>query len=499
MLKKVPVYPLLFSIYPVLTLAAYNIEQITLSAILRPLAVTLLACILLFGFLKLVLRDWHRAALALSLILLFFFIYGHLYNLVEDVTVAGISLFRHRTILPFLGLLLLVLLYLVVRRPGRPAEWTPWLNLFAACLLVYPAATIIANVLEQRSADRTVTASRVEAAGVERPDIYYIILDAYGREDVLQSLLGYENSDFLNALRQRGFYVAGCSQSNYAYTDFSITSSLNYDYLDTLGVSNSRPDRIALLKHSALRAFLEENGYKTVAFPTGWPFTEWEDADLYLDFDRPLTALTEFESLLLNTTMARVVYDSMSVDRGAASHKDLRRLRVLSLLEKIKQLPQLDGNLFVFAHIVVPHLPYTFGPDGGVPVYDGKNATYEETGQAYIGQMQFINQEILKVVDALQADADVPPIIIIQGDHGPLPDLAKEAGERMPILNAYYLPGVDMEKDLYPSISPVNSFRVVLNSYFGQQLPLLDDRSYFAPEEGRSAVQIVPNSCPAGP
>jgi hypothetical protein len=119
--------------------------------------------------------------------------------------------------------------------------------------------------------------SRV-AANADRPDVYYIILDAYGREDVLRSAAGYDNSTFLNALRQRGFYVADCSQSNYAYTEFSLTSSLNYNYVENLGHSERR----ALLRQSAIRSFFEANGYRIVAFPTGWPFTEWRDADLYL-------------------------------------------------------------------------------------------------------------------------------------------------------------------------------------------------------------------------
>jgi hypothetical protein len=50
--------------------------------------------------------------------------------------------------------------------------------------------------------------------------------------------------------------------------------------------------------------------------------------------------------------------------------------------------------------------------------------------------------------------------------------------ERTSILNAYYLPG-DGKNKLYPSISPVNSFRIVLNTYFGAELPLLPDRTYF--------------------
>jgi hypothetical protein len=284
-----------------------------------------------------------------------------------------------------------------------------------------------------------------------------------------------------------------------AYTEFSLSSSLNFDYIDHLGVSGSRDDRIALLQHSATRSFFEANGYKIVAFPTGWPFTEWRDADMYLDFEHPVTSLTEFESLILNTTALRVLTDRQIPNQADASHKDLRRLRIFSLLDKIKKLPSVDGNLFVFAHLVVPHPPYTFGPNGEVPAYQGKDATYQETAAAYADQVRFVNKEILKVVDALLENSKVPPIIIIQGDHGPLPDLATDGAHRMPILNAYYLPGTQAGKVLYSSITPVNSFRVVLDSYFGQNLPLLRDQSYFAPLEDRNDYELIPNACAGKP
>jgi hypothetical protein len=66
----------------------------------------------------------------------------------------------------------------------------------------------------------------------------------------------------------------------------------------------------------------------------------------------------------------------------------------------------------------------------------------------------------------------------------------------MPILNAYSLPGVEMAEVYYPAISPVNSFRVILNRYFESNLPLLEDRSYFAPNQDHKRLGLVPNSCP---
>jgi hypothetical protein len=81
MLRKFPLYPILFSIFPVLSLAAYNIDEISLDVIFRPLLVSLLAGVILFGLAKLIFQDWGQAALAVLVALFFFFIYGQVYNI----------------------------------------------------------------------------------------------------------------------------------------------------------------------------------------------------------------------------------------------------------------------------------------------------------------------------------------------------------------------------------------------------------------------------------
>ena len=109
----------------------------------------------------------------------------------------------------------------------------------------------------------------------------------------------------------------------------------------------------------------------------------------------------------------------------------------------------------------------------------------EEYFAGYSSEIQYLNHRLMQVIDTLLEGSATPPIIIIQGDHGPgnyfdmveLDDTCLK--ERYSILNAYYFPEQDYDA-LYPSISPVNSFRVVLNQYFGADFELLDDRSYFA-------------------
>src|SRR5262245_8704531 len=158
MFKRFPIYPILFSMYPIIALAAFNINEISLDVVVRPLLVSLLAGLLLFGLARLLIRDWHRAALVALVLIFFFFVYGHIYNLLEDVTVAGMSIFRHRTLLPLIGLIILALLYWIIYRMKRLTEWTPWLNLLAVFLMIYPTSRILISVFEQSSADQAVQA-----------------------------------------------------------------------------------------------------------------------------------------------------------------------------------------------------------------------------------------------------------------------------------------------------------------------------------------------------
>jgi hypothetical protein len=115
---------------------------------------------------------------------------------------------------------------------------------------------------------------------------------------------------------------------------------------------------------------------------------------------------------------------------------------------------------------------------------DDYRGDLDEYLSRYPAQVQFVNQKMEKVIDSILTNSSQPPVIIIQGDHGPGSRLDWDSPgrsclwERTPILNAYHLPGEGADL-LYPSISPVNTFRVVLNAYFGTDLPLLPDKTYF--------------------
>jgi len=496
MTKKI-LYPFLFALFPILSLTAYNIRQIFPGEITRPLLFSILFSIIVLGVAYLLTRDSQRSALITVLVTLLFFSYGQIYSSFEGHTFLGLALFRHRVLLPSFGILGLLGVLWLARTAIKIETFTYGLNLISIFLLIYPTFTIAYTLIQQSITDYSSRKSNTISQQTidQQPDVYYIILDGYGRQDVLEREYGFDNSEFINALRQRGFYIGECSQSNYGHTLYSLSSSLNYDYLDSLGTT-TEAQRIAVLKHGAVRSTFESLGYQIVAFPTGWSMTEWTDADIYPDYGKSFTTLTEFETLFLDTTLLRVALDYDRSNSQTTLYSNARRMRVLSMLETLKELPGKNGKYFVFAHFVIPHPPYSFGPNGEWIEINTNKASYDEISRAYISQIMYINDQILQVVDTIQSESATPPVIIIQGDHGPPPDLTNSPGIRMPILNAYYLP--DANQELYPSISPVNSFRVVLNHYFGMNLPLLEDKSYFAPNSNHEKINPVPNyTCPA--
>jgi hypothetical protein len=492
----------LFAVYPVLALLAFNISEVDFSSGFRPLLFTVLLAAVLLPVFYAFFRDWMRAALISTILLILFYSYGHVYILLKGVSAGGFYLFRHRTLVPlWLGLTILSLWW-VARKPGKIVSTTYMLNVIGLFLLILPVIQIASYLVQSRTSE---TAGEKNSSalnlkvGKEPPDIYYIILDGYGRSDVLKDQFGYDNSDFLNKLRGLGFFVADCAQSNYAQTQISLASSLNFNYLDALSTrfvsgSSDRTGLDALIHHGLARQSLEKAGYKTVAFATGFLATEWTDADYFLGPGYSWGELSEFESLLMETTFARLIQDGNRFGMQAAGSERFRE-RTLFALDKLDKLSYIKGPKFVFVHLVIPHPPYVFGPTGGPiePAQVGSTKT-EQGASLYRDQAVYISTRMADLLPKIIANSTIPPIIVIQGDHGPTVPSGPQA--RMRNLNVYYLPGGDAS--LYPTITPVNTFRVIFNAYFGQNLELLKDVSRYSTYEDPFKFKVIPNSCKTG-
>jgi hypothetical protein len=327
----------------------------------------------------------------------------------------------------------------------------------------------------------------------DQRDIYYFIFDRYGGQDALTPL-GFDNSEFLNGLATDGFYVASKSRVNYPKTLLSLASSLNMTYLDVLtrevgpDTDDQGPAR-ELVKRHAVGRFLKSKGYRYIQVGSWWGVTsESPLADLNLK----LGGLSEFSSALVETTPLFPVGPAISEEL------DFRRReynRTLLQFENVARMREIPGPTFVFAHILVPHGPYVFDSNGRYLSEDVANS--RSFRRNYLDQLEFVNQKIEELVDVLLSGPEAEdPIIILQSDEGPgdAPGDWDRASpnawrRKFPIFNAYHLPGV-RDHGLYPSISPVNTFRKVFNLYFDADLRLLPDRSFIY-EDSRHLYRFI--------
>ncbi len=309
-----------------------------------------------------------------------------MYDLVRQVEIAGVALGRHRYLVPLWIAAGLVWLWVGLRLGSRVS--LGWMLALGALTVILPTSSLIVRAMRTTLAagpEVTTDPSVIEPASAEiLPDIYYIILDGYGRSDVLADLYGIDNTEFLRFLEQQGFYVADDARCNYSKTILSLASALNMQYLDEIvesqGVhSADRQPLIDMIQDSLVARSLRTAGYQTVGFETGYPPTELADADVYLSdpggassaspLEWAARGVNEFEILLLQTTALRPALDKISEGQSLARslisqpYRDHHR-RVLFTLEQLPRVSQIQGPQFVFVHILVPHPPFVFGRNG---------------------------------------------------------------------------------------------------------------------------------------
>src|SRR5215216_706673 len=510
-----PFHPFTIGMYPVLMLLAANISQVKFADSLRVFYASLLIIIFISLLSYLLIRNWQKAALIASLLLIFFFSYGHVYSLLRDVSV-GSFIGRTRVLLPVYVILLAALIWWILSRAKNIGALTDIFNIASLVLVILPVYTIASYAAKaemiRSSQQAQVPVELSQRFQGEPPSIYYIVLDMHARTDVLQKIYQYDNSWFIDALKEKGFYIADQSTSNYSSTLQSISSSLNMEYInhlkDVYGAnSNNREPLGLLLSQNKVMKLFQQMGYKLGAFPTDDFYTEFRSADEYIKPTpeevrryQNVWSLNSFEGLFLQTTLARTLFDLgfLSSDKTSVvtleTPYQLHRLTVLNTVDHLPDFASKREPYFVFAHIVSPHPPYIFGPNGEEIAHDqpfSLSGPARQNGgpkyqKLYIDQLKYTDEIILKAVDKILSESKTPPIIIIQGDHGPVSyfgtdEVAKgNMKEQHAILNAYYFPGGKYDL-LYPSVSPVNSFRIVLNTFFDGEYELLSDKNYFLP------------------
>ena len=491
MTQPLPFHPFLFVLSILLFFCAYNLGRMTLAENLAPMA-AILAPVLVLQLAVFWMKKARKAAAVLSLFFVMFCCYGQVFDVLPSVGGSGV---RHAVLLLVWAVLFWAGVRTVVRLEGDLTNLTRALNLVSVALVLMPAAQIAWYGMRgglvwkwSRPTENPVPVSSKEAK-LPRPDIYYIIVDRYAGAKTLRQSYDHDNEGFLNFLREKGFYVATESHSNYLKTPTSLASSLNFEFLHSFTSDPGRQSADWAPAYSRIRdyrawRFLKARGYKFVHLGTRWePTRRNPNADVSLNFYTP----PEMVWALAQQTALHPF--ALLLDIAPLDQRLLEARRVPHQFERLVEIPADPAPTFTFAHFLVPHRPYIFESDGTVISEDtAESRTRKEN---YRNHVRFINGKLRDAITQLLAASPNPPVILLQSDEGPFPirypveavkfnwkeATADDLREKTGILNAYYLPGVSYDQ-LYPSISPVNSFRLVFNLYFHAGLPLLPDEHY---------------------
>ena len=479
---------------------AHNLGQVEWPDLFLGFAVTSAVALLMLCLARIFTSEFGRVTLIAMVLLAYFFSYRESWLLTASLQDGlGVGwLEEHR----FFGLYIVLVLapiFLLKHWPRDLKGPSVIASSVVAGLLALPVFWVLSyqtgwQSIENLSADKLrepeFQPDRQAAAGA--PNVVFMVFDRYANAHMLRDRFGFDNEPFLQELQQRGFYLARDSRSNYLRTAHSLAATLSVDYLDDLAEAigpRSRDyqplyDRI---QEATVARFLKNQGYQFFHYGSWWgPTSRMSLAEENVN----VATYPEFLTLLFDRSFLSpldrkfrffMTADKAQCERVPFKFKALR-----------ERLVREEGPFFAFAHFLVPHRPFVFDAEG--------RCAYKVTGRgtSYLDQLQYANREILSLIDAVREEARRPTIIVLQADEGPYPrpflldqqgfDWTQATEQQLrlktAILNAVYFPDGDY-RTLTNDMTPVNTFRIIFNKYFGTRLPLLPDRTFLHRSEAR--------------
>lgn len=474
---KLPIHTFLVGLYFILFVYTYNMGTVELDSTFRITAASLLlSASLYFVFYKL-LKSKQKAGVYTSLLLFGVFSYGIIYNNLEDLYYAGIwplhNIHRY-LVISYLVIYtaLLIFMFVTKRTFMRPNHY---LNILLGVLLSFNIFQISLFEFRIRNNNKNnenpfISNTHIETTHLpdsvaqKFPDVYYIILDGYANQKTLLNFYKYDNSKFLNYIKSRGFYIAENSTANYPVTSLSLSSSLNMNYLNDLIDSAHTNTFSHLISRNLVSYYFKHHQYKIVHVSSGYNVTRYFD---FADKSFIQNGPNEFERSVLRSAIFRL--DDLT---GFMAY-----LRLTSQFRLIKKAMEEPSPKFTFIHIVCPHPPFVFNRDGTLSIHSISDMSWAPK-ENYVNQLVYVNQVIKNYIDEILYNSTRQPIIVLQSDHGPwMPSTNVEDSysARNLILNAYLVPN-ELKKNLYQTITPVNSFRIINNYLFNDHFPPLDDQ-----------------------
>ena len=468
--------PVLFAVFPVVSLFEQNQTEVELSLLWRPLALCMVAALVLLGLFFLIAKRIAKAGVCAVLVVVGFLYYG-LY-------------FEERStwfVLPWLTLFG-VGVVAVVRTKRDVANLLVILGVAAAVMVVPQASSVARYQADHPSVSAadsrlwpTALEKPVVASDATLPDIYVIIPDDYARTDVLQQYFHYDDSEFVAQLERRGFVLSEEGRSPYAYSELNIAAMLNLDYLTNWPHVLSRTSE----DFNLVKRVSEDNRAARLLTSIGYDYVHIDTDEVTFVGGNPgispLASPDSFSNLWLAKSVLGQVGGPLGFNEGAMNERFRKSIR--SEFSELRSIPTGGGPKFVVFHTLLPHDPYIFGARGQSVTFPASADHTSTIGmEYYLRQLEYLQGQLLDSIDQILARAETPPVIVLAADEGFEidPDLVGETATqdiRVKGLNAFYLPGLDQPGVPTPP-NTVNTLRFVFNQYLGTHYEMLDSKSH---------------------
>ena len=493
------IHPFLFSLCPVLFIYSQNIRETPVQEVILLTLLFLFAAALLWLLTRFIIKNNEKSSLIISLLLVLSFSYGHIYILVDDFTLGNTDIGRHQYLLIPFAISFVAGIYYFVKTKRRLNNASTISSAIAVTFLAVTLISIVTYNIENIDSfdselittetslgtyDTTVETFTPRQGEIKNyPDVYYIVLDSYTSASSLKKFVNFDNQEFVSYLTNKGFNVNHKSYSNYDGSLYSITSTFNMRYLnflieDQIGQKVLHIPEKMIAENTIMQNF-KSAGYKIINIQK--PF-EQEALSSSSLIDLVLCKRSKYiDSQLLSMTVKTSILVFL-VEKW--EQQDLRDAALCQFSELPKQYQKFNEPIFVYSHILVPHPPYIFGPEGeAVSSVRPQGLESWQDKEGYINSVKFANKKITQIVDELLADTENSPVIIIQGDHGfgieqGISNPNDNIEQQMSIFSAHYLPEIEenFPDDIFTS---VNTFRIIFNSYFDTDYDLLENKIYF--------------------
>jgi len=527
--RSVPYQPFLVALFICISIYAPNRSYFPADVMILPLVILFS----LIGVALIIFRyahvDLNKSQILISIALILNFTYYTFYeaNLERWFNIAPAAI-----IYPLLFMLFIIAVWKITY--SQASKFSGILNIIAIVVVLISLTNLGSSIVSDAKEVGSVEQKQAFEVQFQRcltedltsqlnnRDFYFIILDRYPGGDTLYAEYGYNNSDFYQNLSSMGFNILREAKSNYGATSSSIPSMLNMDYIDSITQAGYN------FENNRLWKFFKSQGFKFIFLPSNYQTTvENDNADIVLNpFPIPLNKNYQritFQEIMFfeRTFLGQMYYITLRMlfnqkipsvstkdlqfrirEAGALETTEFRNQRanvsskyhVKYTVENLTQVPKISGRKFVFAHI------------------NGYESIANKTGN-FTTTLQSASQGVESAIKKIIAESEVDPVIVLLSDHGKKAGSPEVVNRNRSVfakyacypnkslnieyiaaswytvnnINTFYLPD-DGDKSIYPNMSPVNAWRMILNFYFGTNFSRIEDRSYWSSPDGMCEV-----------